>query len=120
MPIHSDFKTKFTLEERKQECAKMIAKFPDRIPIIVERSKDASIPEMDRKKFLVPSDIVFGQFQSIIRKRININQATALFLFVGNNDRMIPISQLISNVYEAEKDQDGFLYIVYTSENTFG
>ena len=42
----------------------------------------------------------------------------ALYLFVNNN--IIPNSCLVSYVYETYSDPDGFLYINYTTENTFG
>ena len=39
--------------------------------------------------------------------------------------RLIPFcfvspASLMSTVYEEEKDEDGFLYITYSGENTFG
>ena len=33
---------------------------------------------------------------------------------------MLPAAALMSSVYEDHKDEDGFLYITYSGENTFG
>jgi GABA(A) receptor-associated protein len=42
----------------------------------------------------------------------------AIFLFINGS---IPISsQMLGNIYELNKENDGFLYIVYSFENTFG
>ena len=49
------------------------------------------------------------------------NQVTkrkAIFIFV--NDILPPTAALISTIYEEHKDEDGFLYILYSGENTFG
>jgi GABA(A) receptor-associated protein len=115
-----EFKKRFTLEQRKEECEKMLNKFPDRIPVIVERLANSDLPQMDRKKFLVPSDIVLGQFIQIIRKRINLNPVNAIFTFIGEKHRLFNITDLLSKIYVDNKDEDGFLYVYYTSENTFG
>jgi GABA(A) receptor-associated protein len=120
MSVVCEFKKRFTLEQRKEECAKMLTKFPDRIPVIVERLPNNNLPSMDRKKFLVPSDIVLGQFIQIIRKRINLNPVNAIFTFIGEKHRLFNITELLSTIYTDNKDDDGFLYIYYTSENTFG
>ena len=40
------------------------------------------------------------------------------YLFVNN--KMIPCSKLLGAVYEEEKDEDGFLYVNYGGESTFG
>jgi len=40
------------------------------------------------------------------------------FLFV--EDVLPPSSALMSQIYEKHKDSDGFLYITYSGENTFG
>lgn len=120
MPAISEFKKKFTLEERKQECEKIRGKFTDKIPVIVERLPNSDLPPMDRKKFLVPNDIVLGQFIQIIRKRINLNSQSAIFVFIGEQHKLVGVSSLMTSIYSENKDEDGFLYVYYTSENTFG
>ena len=53
---------------------------------------------------------------------IKLNRFTSLSqtLFFTINGKMISSSQLLLEIYDNEKDKDGFLYITYTSENTFG
>jgi len=120
MPFIGEFKKKFSLEERKEECEKMIGKFPDRLPVIVERLPNSELPPMDRKKFLVPNDIVLGQFIQIIRKRINLNASSSIFVFVGDHHKLVGVTAPMLSVFSENKDEDGFLYVYYTSENTFG
>ena len=59
-----------------------------------------------------------GQFVYIIRKRIKLESNQALFVTV--NSVLESSNILISELYQTHKDEDGFLYIIYTSENTFG
>ena len=54
----------------------------------------------------------------VIRKRMNLSPEKSLYLFV--NDKMIPCSSLLASVYDSEKADDGFLYINYGGESTFG
>uniref|UniRef100_A0AAY4DST6 Autophagy-related protein n=2 Tax=Denticeps clupeoides TaxID=299321 RepID=A0AAY4DST6_9TELE len=54
----------------------------------------------------------------IIRKRIQLPSEKAIFLFV---DKTVPQSSItMGQLYEKEKDDDGFLYVAYSGENTFG
>ena len=86
--------------------------------VICEKADRSDIPDIDKKKYLVPADLTVGQFIYVIRKRIKLPPERAIFLFVDN---MIPsTSSLMSVVYEVQKDEDGFLYITYSGENTFG
>ncbi|KAJ6248176.1 autophagy-related protein [Anaeramoeba flamelloides] len=80
-----------------------------------EKSKIAGI---DKKKFLVPQDLTVGQFSYIIRKRIKLLPEQAMFILCKN--MMLPTSMSMSNVYEESKDEDGFLYLTYSGESTFG
>ena len=115
------FQDKFTEEERLEEATKILKKYKDRIPIIVEKymgSRD-DIPVIDKNKFLVPSDITMGAFTYIIRKRIKLEPHQAIFLFVSNST--IPSSSsLLSEIYDEYKHTDQFLYLRYSGENTFG
>ena len=116
------FKDEIPFAMRKEEASRILSKYPDRIPIIIERSEDCSndIPVVDKKKYLVPNDITTGQFTYIIRKRIELEPEKAIFLFAGEDYTIPPSSSLISEIYNNFKDEDGFLYFTYSGENTFG
>lgn len=118
--VKEKFKKKISLEERKKEAARILQKYPDRIPMIVERSNVCkNIDEIDRQKYLVPCDLTMGQFVFVIRKRIKLDSSQGLYFYV-NNRNMVTSSEIISNVYHNHKDEDGFLYIEYAGESTFG
>jgi len=53
------------------------------LQVIVEALPTSSVQCIDKRKFLVPSDISVAQFMWIIRKRIQLAPAKSLFLFVG-------------------------------------
>ena len=83
----------------------------------------------------------------MVRKRIKLSAEKAIFIFVKNTlpptgtqkcflcSRTIvqnncavpkqrlhfgPSAALMSAIYEENKDEDGFLYMTYSGENTFG
>lgn len=112
------FKLDHNLDHRCNESTKIRAKYPNRIPVIVEKAEGSAIENIDKRKYLVPADITVGQFMWIIRKRIQLAPEKAIFLFVC---KMVPNSSLtMGALYEEHKDEDGFLYIAYSGENTFG
>jgi len=113
------FKDKYTLEERKNEADRLYKKYPDRVPVIIEISDtNKNELKLDKKKFLIPANLTVGQFMSIIRKRVDVNETQALFLFFNNN--LAPMSRLIKEVQRDYQDEDGFLYGSLSLENTFG
>ena len=108
-----------SLEERIEESTNIIKKYPNRIPVIVEKSeKCKELHNIDKNKYLVPDDLTFGQFIFVIRKRLKLSADKSLFLFVNNT--LIPSVNLMKQVHDQYANKDGFLYILYTSENTFG
>ena len=106
-------KEEHPLDVRKASSASIRAKHPDRIPVIVEkRQRDASLPEIDKKKFLVPSDLTVGQFVYVIRKRIKLAPEQAIFLFVSAgtlppppmyDERRFHASSPIAKISESER-----------------
>lgn len=52
--------------------------------MIVEKAPKAKISDLDKQKYLVPSDLTVGQFYFLIRKRIHLRPEDALFFFVNN------------------------------------
>ena len=120
------FRDKFPFQKRLDESTRIMEKYPDRVPIICEKwGNDSEIPDIDRKKYLVPKDLTVTEFIYIIRKRLyNINPVEftsdkALYFFV--NGSCMPITnQTINMLYEKYKDDDKFLYVTYAGESTFG
>jgi GABA(A) receptor-associated protein len=112
------FREENTLEQRKSEAEKIRNKYPERIPVVVERVPNSQITDIDKRKFLVPNDISVAQFMWIIRKRIQLPSEKAIFLFV--NKTIPQSSSTMGQIYNNFKDEDGFLYIAYSGENTFG
>lgn len=106
------------LEKRKSESQRILQKFSDRLPVICEKVENSDIQDIDKRKYLVPGDLSVGQFVYVIRKRIRLPSEKAIFIFV--NDILPPTATLMSTIYEEHKDEDGFLYVLYSGENTFG
>ncbi len=110
---------KSTAQLTSSEAKRIRAKYPDRIPVIVEKDpRDKNIEDIDKKKYLVPGDLTIGQFQYVIRKRIKLNSEKALFMFI--NGKLPASSHLISTVYDENQNEQGFLMVTYSGENTFG
>jgi GABA(A) receptor-associated protein len=68
-----------------------------------------------------------GEFKYIIFKHISqvenqggqeIKAEQTIYLFVGNTAPKT--GALLSEIYEAHKSEDGFLYLTYSAENTLG
>ncbi|GMH22386.1 hypothetical protein Nepgr_024229 [Nepenthes gracilis] len=114
----SSFKQEHDFEKRCVESARIREKYPDRIPVIAEKAERSDIPNIDKKKYLVPADLTVGQFVYVIRKRIKLSAEKAIFIFVDNV--LPPTGAILSSIYEEKKDEDGFLYVTYSGENTFG
>lgn len=112
------YKEENTLEERQAEAFRIKRKYPERLPVIVEKLPRSQIQFLEKKKFLVPNDLSVAQFMWMLRKKIHLPSEKAIFLFVG---RMLPQSSAsMGEVYAEHKDEDGFLYVAYSGENTFG
>ena len=118
----SSFKYNYPFYSRFNESHRVLDKYPDRVPIICEKSRSHNnnnqLPNIDKNKDLVPFDLTIGQFMYVIRKRLNLRAEEAIFLFVSNT--IPPSSYIIGQVYHNHKDPDGFLYIQYSKENVFG
>ena len=110
------YKTTRSFESRIQETQRMKTKHPDRIPILVEPRPNA--PPIDKRKYMAPKDLVFSQFIYVIRKRLQIKPEHALFFF--NENTLISSQHTLAQIYADRQDKDGFLYVAYDSENTFG
>jgi GABA(A) receptor-associated protein len=113
------FKNQYEFKKRIELCNRIKKQYSDRVAVIINNDPKLII---NRKKFLAPKEISMACFTNEIRKHItNLRPEEAIFLLCGtNNGIMVPISQTVDQVYDKYKDDDGFLYIHVSLENTFG
>lgn len=127
--MNADFRKQFDYESRCNESARIREKYINRVPIIVHRSThEKNLPNINRRKFLVPNDLTMAQFMYVLRRRIQLPSETSMFLFVGdsidkgkrNSGALVPTSKTIAQIDEEFRNPDGFVYILYAGESTFG
>ncbi|TNN49776.1 Microtubule-associated proteins 1A/1B light chain 3C [Liparis tanakae] len=110
----------FFLETRKDEVCTIRTKFPNKLPVIVERYvREKTLPLLDKTKFLVPFELTLGQFLCLLRNKFSLESTQALFLLVAERS-MSCMSSSMGEVYSHHSDTDGFLYITYASQEVFG
>lgn len=97
---------------------RLLAKYPDKVPIIVEVDKNIVLKKDYKLKYLFPRDDTMGKFAMLFReKNINIDKNEGLFWFCNN--KLILLSQTAKELWQADKKQ-GILYIKVCKENVFG
>ena len=112
-----NYKKNNNFEYRLNESKRILEKNPGKIPIRIEKSDKCEF-KIDKNKYLVPNDFKIQQLIYVIRKRIKIKDSETIFIYINN---ILPQSNTsIGDIYEDNKDEDGFLYINYSKENTFG
>uniref|UniRef100_A0A672N9K5 Microtubule-associated proteins 1A/1B light chain 3C-like n=1 Tax=Sinocyclocheilus grahami TaxID=75366 RepID=A0A672N9K5_SINGR len=93
---------------RKDEVCTIRSKFPNKLPVIVERYlREKKLPLLDKTKFLVPHELTLGQF---------LKASQALHLLISGKN-MSCLSASMGEVYSQFRDPDGFLYITYASQD---
>eukprot|EP00930_Biecheleria_cincta_P046911 TRINITY_DN3243_c0_g1_i1.p1 TRINITY_DN3243_c0_g1~~TRINITY_DN3243_c0_g1_i1.p1 ORF type:complete len:125 (+),score=26.36 TRINITY_DN3243_c0_g1_i1:76-450(+) len=114
-------------EKRHAEAQRILTKYPDRVPVICEKAASCNLPEIEKKKFLVPGTMLCGEFKYIVHKHIQqassgqgIAADQAIYLFASQGKVSMKTGALMSEAYVNHRADDCFLYITYSAENTLG
>ncbi len=114
------FKKEFPdFEKRKEESSKLRLQCPDKVPVICEKDPKCKIQEIDKTKYLVPDDLTISQFCNMLKSRITLDEKQSFFLLF-NGAHQVGLDNLMQEAYEKYKDEDGFLYVVYSAELVWG
>jgi GABA(A) receptor-associated protein len=113
----SSFRNTHDFDTRVALCRAVCAKYPDRSPIIIEPRRHG-LPRVDKTKYLVPHDFPSSQLLYLLRKRLNVLPSDALFVYTGST--LLSTSLTVRSLHAAHADPDGYLYLTYDFENTFG
>lgn len=117
---HIMFRKEHPFEKREAEASRLLAKYPDRVPIIVEKVEKTELPELDKKKYLAPVDLTAGQFLYVLRKRLQLKPEKAMFLFTEKTKSLPAGNTQMGEIHQHHRDEDGFLYLLVSAEETFG
>lgn len=110
---------KLPFEKRKDEYEYVIARHPNKIPIVIQKSIHSKLNSLAKTKFLIPKNRTVSFFMMELRRKLNLQSEHALFLF-ANKNLSLPMDAILNDIYSKYKDEDGFLKIIYCEENTFG
>ncbi len=127
----SEYKRKFSFDDRKQQTNAIREKYEDKCPIYLTYDKqvkedlDASVKHFN--KYIVTSSLTLAQFLLIVRKKIKFKSQETLTLFIEIYDKdklkssiLAPTATSLEELYLQNKDDDGFLYLKLVKENVFG
>ena len=89
------------------------------------------MPLIDKVRYIVPEDMTWGMVTSMIRKRLSVDPYTSVFLFTSEaggiragalkiQPTFVRLNDTMDKIYRENKDEDGLLYIEYTSQEAFG
>jgi GABA(A) receptor-associated protein len=105
--------------KRKEESTQIINKFPDKVPVICEKDPKSKINSILKTRYLIPKNYTVSQFSFLISKKITLTNEESFYL-LANGINAISGKDTMYEIYNKFKDEDGFLYITYTSELIWG
>merc|ERR1719189_1900308 len=114
------FRQKVSFEQRKVEAKDSRTRYPTKIPIVIEKSmSEKKIGRIDKLKWLVPHEMTIFQFSLILRQRLQCPPQTQFFLLINGRD-FPPLNTALASIYKKYCDKDGYLYLTYSSQESFG
>ena len=107
------------IEERTAESSRMMEKYTDRKCVIIEPTEGNTLNVLKKRKYVVSDDMTLGNLMYFIRKGLELPKSHALIFFVDGK-HLECVSELMVTLYKKYANEDGFLYIQYCGESTFG
>jgi GABA(A) receptor-associated protein len=58
---------------------RIIEKYPDRVPVYVNKKEGSNVNDIQKHKYLVPKVMTLSNFIVVLRRHINVKSNQALF-----------------------------------------
>ena len=114
------FKREKNLDERRALFNNIMQSHPTKIPIICERYYKSPLNDLEKTKYLIPSEYTVSHFMIIIRTKIHLSEEEAFFIFAKEKYTLTGNTNM-KEIYDKYKDkEDGFLYLIYASKEIWG
>ena len=125
-------------EQRKNMAVRILERYSDRIPILVNKDDHTKCSALPHKRYIVPRDLLVAKFIRELRSILKLKSDHVIFLFIEiipqtptfnpfnplfrrRNRTIIPlISQTMGDLYNKYRSEDYFLHFIYAEENAFG
>lgn len=113
-----DYEKNNTLEYRKEEVKKIMKKYDDKIPVIIQF--DNNFEKKLKTKYLVNHKVTLSMFINSIRKHCSLKSEQAIFLYI-NGDTCVSNMLSMGEIYKTHKVPEwNILKIYICKENCFG
>ena len=113
-------------EQRRSYVNKLMTKYPDTVPSIICRYT-VDINDTDKKIYILPNKLSVRQLIKKIKDRSKTDEQIAIYLIAETIDvnknkchTLLSATQTMKDIYAKCAAADGFLYIFYNKEQTFG
>ena len=108
------------VEKRKKQCKVLLEKQPTKIPLILEKAPDCKHAGINKTKHLILRNMTVNNFELMIKGLLKISEEEALF-FAVKGKYTLTGEKTMGDIYEKYKDkEDGFLYMMYSTELIYG
>ncbi|GFQ77918.1 gamma-aminobutyric acid receptor-associated protein-like 2 [Trichonephila clavata] len=108
------YKKRKSLASRKKESREIRRLYPSSVPIILEKAPNGKVATAQKEKYLVPRNLLVADLLLMVEKNIFLGADSSVYLIVGGT--VLSPSWTMGEVFDTEKDEDGFLYLMYNSE----
>lgn len=119
-----NYKERVSYDKRCKDSNKIISKYHEHVPLIVDYSIDFILHDK-QYKFLIPYNTNVTTVIYYIRKNLKLEAYEAIFVFI--DDMLLSNTSSIGEIYEQylikheiKKNDDKYLYSYVSKENTFG
>ena len=105
------FKKKYTEEVRTKDYEELNRKHPNKYPIIFQKMPNSTLENLNKEKYLIDPELSFRQVNYFVKGKLSLEDEHKNIRFFINGKTPIKYYEIVKDVYDKNKDKDGFLYL---------